>query len=467
MAKKSNVEKFNSGLKINVGLVIFAVIFIYIVICLVINSKKEKITGFQVRNGSLSENRIYTGIALRKENVVNSDYSGYINFFIREGERASYNNLVYCIDESGKFSDLYGSDPTQDNSLSSSDLTSLRQDIQLFSKNFSVSEFGAANSFVSRISNELAQIENRKIIDDISTLTGTHSNDIVEYIRAKKPGIVLYYVDGYEEALASDISAEDFDMENYEAKKLVNDDLVEAGSFAYKYVTDENWSIVIKVPKDEALKFTDGDYVEVKFSKTLNTSYGRIRFVSSDGDFSYFELTFTNSMITFCKDRFVEIELLLDKDSGLKIPNSSIAEKSFYLIDKAYVMQGGNSSSYGVSRREFNESGEIIKFIEIKIMKEEDDYYYVDTSSLNYGDVLMLADTAVESVYDKTFVVGKQGTLIGVYSINKGYAEFKRIEILFSNDEYSIVRPNLSNGLRNYDYIALDGSVVFESDMAY
>ena len=55
-----------------------------------------------------------------------------------------------------------------------------------------------------------------------------------------------------------------------------------------------------------------------------------------------------------------------------------------------------------------------------------------------------------------TFTVGKTGTLKGVYNYNKGYADFKQIEVLYDNEEYSIVKSKTRYGLRVYDYIILD-----------
>ena len=46
------------------------------------------------------------------------------------------------------------------------------------------------------------------------------------------------------------------------------------------------------------------------------------------------------------------------------------------------------------------------------------------------------------------------------YNINKGYADFKEITILSQNDEYAIVKPNSTYGLRVYDYIALKADTV-------
>lgn len=469
MVKGNKIEKLNNHKQINLGLLIFIVLFLYIAICLIINSKEKNITGYQVKTGMLAENRIYTGIALRDEHIVTSDYTGYVSYFINEGERTSYNNLVYCIDETGKLSDLTGKDPTDDNSLSASELTSFRQEIQLFSKNFNDTVFSESIIFENRINNSLSQINNRKIIDNLSSISSMHSNDIIDYCRARKPGIVLFYEDGYENNIASDLSKSDFDMENYKAKEIFNDDLIEAGSFVYKYVFDEDWSLVLCMPLSELARFEDDEYVEVKFSKTQTTSWARVNVISKLDDYAFVELSFTNSMISFCKDRFVEVELLLEEDTGLKIPNSSIAERSFYLIDKPFIITSENTSTYGVLRREYGENMETIaKYVEVNVIKEDEDVYYIDTTSLNYGDVLIKTDVAVtESDADSTFVVGKQGTLIGVYSINRGYAEFKRIDILYSNDEYTIIKPNASFGLRAYDYIALDGSKVSNKDFVY
>lgn len=452
------------------AIIIFIAIFIYIIVCIIMSLKSENIAGYQVKHGTLSDNRIYTGLALRDEHIVTSDYSGYVSFFISEGERASYNNLVYCIDETGKLSDLTGKDPTEDNSLDVSELNSLKQDIQLFSKNFDEKVFSVTSSFERKIENRISQIQNRRIIDNLSKISDSHSNDIIEYCRAKKPGIVLYYQDGYEDYLPSDLTKKDFDVEKYESQIVLNDDLVKTGDFVYKYVFSEDWSLILLVPNYEIDRILDMDYVEVKFSKTQTTSWAKVNIINQYEEDTMIQLSFTNSMINFCKDRFVEVELVLEEDTGLKIPNSSIAEKSFFLIDKNFVSVNEEENRFTVLRREFAQSGEILSMIvEVEVYKEDENEYYVDTTSLNYGDVLFRKDIGivVSNDSDSTMVVGKQGSLIGVYSINKGYADFKRIEIMYANDKYSIIKPNAAFGLRAYDYIALDASLISDKDFVY
>lgn len=467
MANKSNIEKFHSARRFNLSSLIFIAIFAYIIVWAVIGLRTEKITGYQVKKGSLSENRIYTGIAIRDEHIVTTDYAGYVSFFVSEGERTAYNNLVYCIDETGKLSDLTGKDPTVDNSLSNSELNSLRLELQLFSKNFDETVFSTTRSLENKVNNQMTQIQNRKIIENVSSINSSHSNDIIDYIRATKPGIVLYYQDGYESFLPSDITKDDFNTDKYESKLVLNDDLLSRGDFVYKYIFDENWSLVINMTSEELMRIENGSYIEVKFSKNQTTSWARVNVLKEYDGEALVELSFTNSMISFCEDRFVEVELLIEDDAGLKIPVSAIGEEEFYLIDKDYVIK--EESTYKVFRQDSEdpESG-LYKKVEVNVYKETDDYYYIDKSVLQVNDKLRKIDVAIKGT-EAVYIVnaGSLGKLEGVYNINKGYADFRRIEIKYQNDEYAIIDANLSYGIRAYDFIALDAKNVKDKDFVY
>jgi len=164
-------------------------------------------------------------------------------------------------------------------------------------------------------------------------------------------------------------------------------------------------------------------------------------------------------MITFCTDRFVDIELILEDETGLKIPNSAIVEKEFFLVPSEYIIKGGNSGENGVLREVYTENGEVTnEFVPTTIYNEENGEYYLDDSALRIGDYITKADST------EKYPISKRGTLIGVYNINKGYADFKQINILYQNEEYSIVKSGTTYGLSVYDYIALDASSVEEND---
>lgn len=165
-------------------------------------------------------------------------------------------------------------------------------------------------------------------------------------------------------------------------------------------------------------------------------------------------------MVTFCTDRFIDIELITEDETGLKIPNSSIVEKEFFIVPKDYITQSGANGNSGVMREAFDENGTATtEFIETTIYHETETEYYLDDSQLRIGDYLIKPGSQEKES------VSKRGTLIGVYNINKGYADFKQINILYQNEEYAIVKSNTQYGLRTYDYIVLDAASVEENEI--
>ena len=61
--------------------------------------------------------------------------------------------------------------------------------------------------------------------------------------------------------------------------------------------------------------------------------------------------------------------------------------------------------------------------------------------------------------------VTKKSVLEGVYNCNRGYCVFRRIEKLFSNDEYTIISKDTQYGLSTYDHIVLNPDTINENDI--
>ena len=108
--KRAKVIHLNgrSGKTMNrIEFVIFGAILVYIVAMISIYYHSTPIVGYEIKMGSLSVSKAFTGIALRQEEVISSPYNGYINFYMREGERVSTRDKLYSIDETGKLADLF------------------------------------------------------------------------------------------------------------------------------------------------------------------------------------------------------------------------------------------------------------------------------------------------------------------------------------------------------------------------
>lgn len=460
---RNKITKYRRPVNLNIGMLIFATIFVYVVICVITYLKTEHIVGYNVQEGSLTSNSIYKGIALRTEEIVPCTNAGYVNYFTREGERVAVGNLIYTIDETGRLSDYIHANESGENSLSDADLSELKSEITAFASRFDRKQFTDVYNFKYGVEGTVLKLANYNILENVSALNDASGTALINYCYAAKSGIVTYSVDGYENLKLEDMTAEYFDQKEYEKKHLVNNELLANGDPAYKLSTDENWSIVIQV-EDEAFaeQLVEEDYVEVKFLKNQYTSWGQVKSFQNEAGDIFVELAFTNSMVTFCTDRFVDIELLLEEEKGLKIPNSAIVEKEFFIVPKEFVTKGGNSGNSGVLLETYDEEGNAsTEFVETPIYEETDTEYYLDDSVLHAGSYIIKPESTQKHAVSKT------GSLIGVYNINKGYADFKQVSILYQNEEYAIVKSNTAYGLNVYDHIVLDASMVNDNDFIY
>jgi hypothetical protein len=99
--------------------------------------------------------------------------------------------------------------------------------------------------------------------------------------------------------------------------------------------------------------------------------------------------------------------------------------------------------------------------IKADIYEENDKYYYISMNTMNSGDILMLPDS------DKTYVVGTMEELTGVFCVNKGYAVFRKVNIIEQNSEYCIISKGTKYGLSIYDHIVLDYTTAKENEIIH
>lgn len=455
-------QQNKSGKTMNrIELCIFGAMTIYVFVVIFMYLNSEPIKGYEIQIGSLSVAKTYTGIALREEEILQSPYTGYINYYIREGERVSSRDTVYSIDESGKLASLLNSGDLGENTYTDEELAELRSQVIQYGSGFESKTFSSVYDFKYDLEGSVMKLVNISMYENMETLNQSSLGGMVSLCSAGKSGYIVYSTDGYETLTPDKITSELYDQTLYEKNRVNNNDLIEKNAVVGKLVTDENWSIIIPVDKDRAKELEEESYVKVKFIKTQETSWGQVTILHlADGD--YAQLSFNNSCVSFCTERFVDIELVVDDEQGLKIPNSAIAEKEFFIIPAEYMSKGGPNGEYGVSKEKFDENGNVVyEFVQTTVYNSDDNEFYVDNSNLSVGDYICKPDST-----DK-MAISKSGKLIGVYNMNKGYADFKQITILAQNDEYAIVSSNTKYGLTVYDRIVLDASSVDNDDFIF
>lgn len=460
MAKKSSkVKKYRKPLNLNIGMIIFGVIFIYVIICIILYFQTGRIVRYEVKEGSLATNNVYRGVAIRDEQVIYTEAAGYVNYYAREGERVAKNDLVYIVDETGKLNEELVALNLGENSLSNRELAEFRNDIVNFIHGFDRTDYVSTYDFKYSLKNTVLKLANVNMLQSISDLNGGNGNSI-NYYYAPRTGIVAYWTDGYETLKAENVTESIFDEKSYSKNQMLGNSLMALGDPAYKLSTDENWSIVIPIEAERGAKLQEEGYVKVRFLKNQYESWGAVKLITGGDGNSYLQLSFTNSMITFLNDRFLDVELIVEDEKGLKIPVSSIVQKEFFLIPQDFIIPGTNSGGDCIMRQCYLEDGTISSErleVEVYNFDSETGEYYLDSSVLNAGDILYKLDS------QETYTVSKRATLIGVYNMNKGYADFKQINILYQNDEYAIVKSNTRYGLNVYDYIVLDAASVSDN----
>lgn len=462
---KTKIKKYRKPLNLNIGMIIFGVVFVYVVICIIMYFQTSHIVRYEVQEGSLATDNIYRGIILRDETVVSTEAAGYVNYYAREGERVAQGDLVYTIDETGRLNEYLEDLSLGENSLSDKELAEFRSEIVSYTHDFDSKNYESVYDFKNSLKNTVLKLANASMLEGIGDMSdASGATSIVNFCNASQTGVVAYWTDGYESLTADAVTQEMFEESGYEKTQYLGNELTETGTAVYKLATNETWSLVIPIEPERGAALEEEGYVLVRFLKNQYESWGQVSLLNNADGNTYLQLTFTNSMITFISDRFLEVELIIYEETGLKIPNSSIAQKEFFLIPEEYVTQGGDNGNQGVIRQCYLEDGTISsEFVETEVYNydSESGEYYLDVSILNAGDVLYKPDS------QETFTVSKRATLIGVYNINKGYADFKQINILYQNEEYSIVEANTMYGLNVYDYIVLDAAAVSDDQFIY
>lgn len=461
MASRNNkVTKYRRPLNINIGIIIFGIIFIYILISVFVYIVNPKISVYEVNKGSLATNNTYQGLILRNETIVACEKAGYVNFYAREGEKIGTGQTVYTIDETGKLEQILSDTTESESTLTEQDIKSLKTEISSFANNFDSNNFKSVYNFKYDIENTVLELVNINLLNSLADLSSENAGVFTTY-SAPTEGLVVYSIDGYEGVTIDTLTEDMFNYENYKKTPVKTSDLVNAGDVAYKLITDEAWSIIIPLDEEKANEYAEREIMRIKFKKDgvkANAGFSIIRMNSKP----YAKLDLTSSVIRYATDRFIDVEFMVNSKEGLKIPLSAVVEKDFYTIPAEYATQGGDNKNIGFLLETFDENGKsMTQFVQPNIYYSTDEDYYVEKHEFETGNYIVKTDST------DRYPIGKTDKLTGVYNINKGYAQFKQINILFQNEEYYIVEEGTTYGIAVFDHIVLDGKAVEEDDIIY
>jgi len=252
---KRKVKGLNRSLQLNIGLIVFFVLFCYICFTAYSSFKKNTVNYYEVVEGSMAKNTEHEGIIIRTESKQAAPQSGYVNLFVQSGKRVAVGTEVYSIDETGAMNSYLASNQLYDFKMTDENIAKLKKNLSNFSMNLKDENISSIYSEKSTINTAL--IDYAGFVGSDSLAKAMEESGI-SYTRVYSPlaGTISYEIDGYEERTPESINASDFSRDSYSSHTTKSGQLVEMGSPVYKIVTEEKWDIIFQLTDEEREKYS-------------------------------------------------------------------------------------------------------------------------------------------------------------------------------------------------------------------
>lgn len=453
--KNDKIIKYPKQYHFSIGFIIIGVMFIYMIYHLFTYITADNITVYEVSQGSISSNLEYNALAIREEQVITAENSGDVLYLSENFGKVGSKTQIYALDTTGEIlSSIKESTEKSEITLDEESYDKIQSLVTNYVLDYEPSEFNKTYAFKNELESQVEQLYTVSAMEAMGdSLNQAVANGSFNIYNSPVPGLVVYSIDGLEDLTIDNFMSDSLDISNYSSVNLKAQESVVAGQAVYKVITSDHWNLVFEVDKTLYDSLQGETYLKIKFLEDEAETWTNLDFAEKAGKY-YLILTLDDSMDRYADSRFVHIKIINNNISGLKIPNSSIVLKDFYTIPKGYMIQGNNADDAGFLLQSGNEN----VFVTPTIYYENDDFYFVDDEILTRGDKLVKPNS------NETYVVGSDmDSLEGVYNVNKGYAVFKQIEVLYQNDDYSIIKTGTNYGISMYDHIVLQGNEVEEN----
>ena len=461
--------------RLNLATIVSFVILIYLVIRSIMSLTQPSISTYEVTAQTIYETISTVGLAVREEKVIDTSSSGYITYYVADGERVAANSTIYAIDQTGAIRDRINEEAGI-SKLSDQDYIDLKNQITAYKSTYSDSNFDSIYDFKYALDNSIMEITNDSVISQVDEWiakgTGNYS---LNQVKAPESGVVSYCYDGLENTTLDTINPTLFQNTENDMKQIRSSEIYESGTPSYRLITDENWNLVVSLNNEQYEKVKDKEYLKIKFLKDdLEVTRGVTFFDKAGNHFAV--ISFNKHMERYMDDRYLDIEIILQSVDGLKLPKSSLLTSQLYEIPKEYAIED-NSSMNGVCFRmlTYDQKGKR-KVADISpnicYKDEETNNYYVSEVDVSAGSVFV-KNASKEEVQsgdysaEDAYTIAATKKFEGVLTINKGFAQFVVINNLYETDDFCIAENNTEYGIHQYDHVVLDSKAIKEGQVIY
>lgn len=392
-------------MKKSVKLLIAAAVVVFAAVN-ILKCFNPKIKTEMVLHGEMEKSYSFDAMIIRDESVVKADSNGVLESMVSENEMVKKGKHVASIYENAvdenikkklihvneriaeiknagssatdSFGDNYRAESNIDAKISEMIDASQERDV---SKLVSIkNELGLLNDKKNALSGDSSQT--REILNSLQKEKAGYEKNLSDShqdLFSPTSGIYSTKIDGYEELVtpASAMEMTPSDFESVKDTKISKETIAESG-IVCKIIDSYEWSVAVIVTDEELSSLKTGDTVYIRNHSSADDAKAVIKYISSPENGKYVLTAASDVACSWAMDkRFVKIDLIKKKYSGLKVPASALRVKD----DVAGV---------------YTASDGIVQFKPVNILYKNGTYAIVEENN-TLGRGLLLYDEVIVS----------------------------------------------------------------------
>ena len=95
--KSISIKRYKNRRELNLGIFLFAIVFLYLIVTVVMYLTDDTVSVYEVRKGSIVNDTSYTGLVLRQETAVSAESSGYVSYYQNENSKVKTGTKIYAV----------------------------------------------------------------------------------------------------------------------------------------------------------------------------------------------------------------------------------------------------------------------------------------------------------------------------------------------------------------------------------
>lgn len=366
--------------------IILLFIFIYIVSNVVILLGKTTTKTLTLKNEMVEESFNKKGLIIRDEYVINSNFDGKVEYYLKDGDRVKKKEDIACVYSNNISNDDLKNLKNIKNDISSienGDTAFIKKDIENINKEISLLSQKLQIELLNENIDVYGQIEKiNKLIDDKNLLINSDLNDKslknkqvqekevtnlidknTEVFKSKNSGIVSYQFDGNEEKFNFDnlnqIKIKDIDGTKNNYKDISKEKKLDKGEPIARIINNLKQFVAISCNEEEIKKIKIGQ--KIILSSDIEKINSKVYDIYKEGKQYIVILEISEQNVEIYDTRIKEFDIIYKSIEGLKVPKTAV------------INLDGKKGVYIVS-----ETGDA-KFVELKgTLYESEEYIVID-----------------------------------------------------------------------------------------